>query len=99
MKRIRECRATIMHAESKAKPTTPNHKPNTLDNYGDLLSVTDLSNFLGISKQTVYKEIREGKFGEPIKFGREFRVAKVFIVDKYICGHQKRPICECERHF
>ena len=83
---------------NKTKTTSPDHKPTTLDHYGDLLSVTDLSNFLGISKQTVYKEIKEGKFGEPIKFGREFRVAKVYIVDKYICGNQKQPVCVCEGH-
>ena len=71
---------------NKTKTTSPDHKPTTLDHYGDLLSVTDLSNFLGISKQTVYKEIKDGKFGEPIKFGREFRVAKVYIVERFMGG-------------
>jgi len=63
-------------------------KPTTLDYYGDLLTVTDLSNFLGISKQTIYKEIKDGKFGKPIKFGREFRIPKVFIVEKFIQRHE-----------
>ena len=62
--------------------------PTTLDYYGDLLTVADLSNFLGISRQTIYKEIKDGKFGRPIKFGREFRIPKVFIVEKFIQRHE-----------
>ena len=55
----------------------------SLDNYGDLMSAKDLSIFLGISKQTVYKEIRDGKFGTPLKFGREYRIPKLYISRKY----------------
>ena len=39
-----------------------NYATKSLDNYGDLMSVADLAMFLGVSKQTVYSEIREGKF-------------------------------------
>ena len=35
----------------------------TLDQYGDLLSTQDISEILGISKQTTYREIKKGTFG------------------------------------
>lgn len=60
-----------------------------LENYGDLLNTRNLSELLGVSVQTVYKEIRNGKFGEPIKFGREYRVPKKYIYDNYIHQHQR----------
>jgi len=55
-----------------------------LDNYGDLMTANDLSAYLGISKQTVYKEIRDGKFGTPLKFGREYRIPKIYIMQQYL---------------
>ena len=58
-----------------------------LDNYGDLMSVADLATFLGVSKQTVYNEIREGKFGVPLKFGRTYRIPKVYIAQRYLAGY------------
>ena len=64
-------------------------KTPTLENYGDLLSVSDLSEFLGISKQTVYGEIRAGKFGEPLKFGREYRIPKIYIAQRYLLGYEQ----------
>jgi excisionase family DNA binding protein len=76
--------------KTPAKNTT---KVTSLDHYGDLMTATDLSNFLGVSKNTVYNEIREGKFGEPIKFGREYRIPKIYIAQRYLVGynyeHQK----------
>jgi excisionase family DNA binding protein len=47
------------------------------------LSAEDLSKILRVSKQTIYKEIRNGKFGKPIKFGREYRIPKIFVVEKF----------------
>jgi len=61
-------------------------KSNTLDNYGDLLTVKELSEFLGISKQTVYGEIKMGKFGIPIRFGRSYRIPKKYIAQRYLGG-------------
>ena len=55
-----------------------------LDNYGDLLTAKDLTAFFGVSKQTVYSEIREGKFGKPLKFGREYRIPKIYIIQRYL---------------
>jgi excisionase family DNA binding protein len=60
----------------------------TLDNYGDLLTVKDLSGFLGVSEQTIYKEIRQGKFGKPLKFGRVYRIPKVYILERYFGGYR-----------
>ena len=60
---------------------------STLESYGDLLTVKDLSVFLGISSQTIYKEIKQGKFGKPLKFGREYRIPKIYIVQRYMEGY------------
>jgi len=67
---------------------TSNSKAITLDCFGDLLSAQDLSTFFGVSKQTIYKEIRDGKFGEPIKFGRSYRIPKVYIRQRYLVGYE-----------
>ena len=47
--------------------------------YKDLLTVNDLVEILGVSKQTARREILSGKFGKPLKFGREYRVAKIMM--------------------
>jgi len=61
----------------------------TLDHYGDLMFARDLSEFLGISKQTVYSEIKDGKFGKPLKFGREYRIPKIYIMTRYLNGYEQ----------
>jgi len=53
--------------------------------YPDLLSVQDLSEIFQVSRNAIYKEIKSGKFGEPIKIGREFRISKVFVWNAFIC--------------
>jgi len=58
-----------------------------LESYNELLSVKDLSEILKISIQTVRKEMKNGKFGVPLRFGREYRVPKKFIVEKFIHGY------------
>jgi len=63
-------------------------KITTLDNYRDFLKVSEVAELLRISKQTVYKEIKMGKFGEPIKFGRELRIPKVYITQRYLTGYE-----------
>jgi len=72
------------------KGTTSDHnsqaKATNLDYYGDLLTVEDLSKFFGVSKQTVYKEIRDGKFGEPLRLGRSYRIPKIYISQRYLVG-------------
>ena len=59
----------------------------TLDKYGDLLSAQELSEILGVSKQTTYKEIKKGTFGNPWVFGREYRIPKAYIIEKFLNGY------------
>ena len=54
-----------------------------LENYRDLLSAKDLSEIFEVSKQTIYKEIKQGKFGKPIKIGRVYKIPKAYILQKY----------------
>ena len=54
-----------------------------LDGYRDLLSVEDLSAIFEVSKQTIYKEIKNGKFGNPIRIGRSYKIPKIHIVQRY----------------
>lgn len=55
----------------------------TLDGYKDLLNVKDLIEIFGVSKQTIYKEIQNGKFGDPITIGRAIKIPKNYIVQRY----------------
>jgi predicted DNA-binding transcriptional regulator AlpA len=54
-----------------------------LSEYSDLLNVQDLTKIFEVSKQTIYKEIQNGKFGTPIRIGRAIKIPKIFIVQKY----------------
>ena len=54
-----------------------------LDKYPDLLSVKDLMEIFGVSKNTIYKEIQDGKFGRPIQIGRAFKIPKMYIWNKF----------------
>ena len=77
-----------IHSENTTEATNKaTTKATTLDHYGDLMTATDLASFLGVSKQTAYKEIRDGKFGTPLKFGREYRIPKIYIVRRYFSGY------------
>ena len=58
-----------------------------LSQFGDLLTIKDLCEIFSISKQTVYKEIKSGKFGIPLKFGREYRIPKIYIIERYLQGY------------
>ena len=59
---------------------------NLLDNYKDLLSVGDLAEIFETTKNTIYKEIKRGKFGSPIKIGRKYRIPKVLVQAKFFKG-------------
>ena len=54
-----------------------------LSEYRDLLSAEDLSEIFSVSIGTVYKEIRNGKFGTPIKIGRAYKIPKIYIIERY----------------
>ena len=58
-----------------------------LEKYQDLLSVGDLMEIFGVSKATIYKEIRMGKFGNPIQIGRAFKVPRIYIWNKYFVNY------------
>ena len=59
-----------------------------LSEYRDLLSVDDLSEIFGVSKNTIYKSIQNGDFGKPIRIGRAYKVPRVFIINKFINEYQ-----------
>ena len=59
-----------------------------LDEYKDLLSVQDLMKIFGVSKTTIYKEIKQGKFGTPIQIGRAYKIPKIYIIKKYFHYYQ-----------
>ena len=54
-----------------------------LTEYRDLLSVRDLMAIFDASQQTVYKKIKCGEFGNPIKIGRAYKIPKIQIINKY----------------
>jgi predicted DNA-binding transcriptional regulator AlpA len=51
-----------------------------------LLSVKDLTQIFDVSKKTIYKKIRDGKFGTPIQIGRAIKIPKIFVIQKFICA-------------
>jgi len=54
-----------------------------LQNYSDLLTVEDLSTIFDVSKNTIYKSVKDGKFGTPIQIGRAYKVPKTFVIKKF----------------
>ena len=59
-----------------------------LDKYKDLLSVKDLSEIFGVSKQTIYKSIKDGEFGTPLKIGRAYKIPRIYIWNKFFANYQ-----------
>ena len=55
--------------------------------YKDLLSIQDLVEIFGVSKATIYKEIKQGKFGVPIQVGRAFKIPKNYVLKKYFSNY------------
>jgi len=51
--------------------------------YKDLLCVDDLASIFKVSRQTIYKEIKNGKFGQPIQIGRAYKIPKLYIMQRY----------------
>ena len=60
-----------------------------LAGYKDLLSVDDLCSIFEVSRQTIYKEIRRGKFGEIIHIGKAYKFPKAYVVQKYFLQNEK----------
>jgi len=59
-----------------------------LSNYKDLLCMEDLIKIFGVSKQTIYKEIKNGKFGTPIKIGRAYKIPRIFVLNKFFANYE-----------
>jgi len=57
-----------------------------LAEYKDLLSVSDLAEIFETTENTIYKEIQRGKFGNPIKIGRKYKIPKTLVREKYFKG-------------
>ena len=55
----------------------------SLYEYKDLLSVSDLAAIFDTTENTIYKEIERGKFGNPVKIGRKFKIPKAFVYEKF----------------
>ncbi len=53
-----------------------------LKDYPDVLDVPQLSEFLGVSKKTIYSLLKDGEISA-VKVGRSYKVPKVFIL-KYL---------------
>ena len=58
-------------------------KQETLSNYGDLLNIKDLSTIFNVSKNTIYKSVKDGKFGTPIQIGRAYKIPKIYVIKKF----------------
>jgi len=59
-----------------------------LNEFKDLLSTQDLMSIFGVSKATIYKEIKKGKFGTPICIGRAFKIPKSYVYNKFFSNYQ-----------
>jgi len=59
-----------------------------INEYKDLLSVQDLMQIFDVSKTTIYKEIKQGKFGKPICIGRSFKIPRIYIYNKFFANYQ-----------
>ena len=57
--------------------------------YPDMLSTEHLMEIFSIGKSTTYKMIREGAFGEPFKFGRAFKIPKIYIWNTFLSGNER----------
>jgi len=64
------------------------HKHKNLQEYKDLLSVQDLMQIFSVSKTTIYREMKNGKFDKPICIGRAFKIPRAYIWDKYFKNYQ-----------
>jgi len=54
------------------------------EQYPDLLDTKHLMEIFGVGKNTIYKKIKDGEFGTPIKMGKGFKIPKLYIWNKFI---------------
>ncbi|MCL2775252.1 MAG: helix-turn-helix domain-containing protein [Oscillospiraceae bacterium] len=53
----------------------------------ELTKYKDLTEIFGVSKSTIYKEIKQGKFGVPIQIGRAYKIPKNYVVKKFFSNY------------
>ena len=68
---------------AKAEHEVTGIRDDLFSEYGDLLSADELAKIFRVSKQTIYKEIKAGKFGKPIQIGRAYLIPKIYILKEY----------------
>jgi len=51
-----------------------------LSEFNDLMTVSDIAKLFRISNQTVYKELKKGRFGATVKMGRAYLIPKSQII-------------------
>jgi len=54
--------------------------------YPDMLGTEHIMEIFGMGKNSAYKMIREGAFGEVYKFGRAFKISKTYVWNKFLNG-------------
>lgn len=83
-----QMKSNVVYMETREDSNVLLHDARlVLTEYRDLLSVEDLAKIFGVSKQTIYKELRDGKFGKPIQIGRAYKVSKIFVAKNFITNN------------
>ena len=73
--------AGILTMKWKLSKEVGNMQP--LSEFSDLMTVADIAKLFRISKQTVYKELRNGRYGATIKMGRAYFIPKTQILSMF----------------
>lgn len=62
---------------------------DSLRKYDDILTITDLMDYLAVGKNTAYSLIREGKI-KSFRIGRNYKIPKQAVIDYiYYTGNKK----------
>lgn len=62
---------------------------DSLRKYDDILTITDLMDYLAVGKNTAYSLIREGKI-KSFRIGRNYKIPKQAVIDYiYSTGNKK----------
>lgn len=62
---------------------------DSLQKYDDILTITDLMDYLAVGKNTAYSLIREGKI-KSFRIGRNYKIPKQAVIDYiYSTGNKK----------
>lgn len=65
------------------------YNDDSLRKYDDILTITDLMDYLAVGKNTAYSLIREGKI-KSFRIGRNYKIPKQAVIDYiYSTGNKK----------